>query len=540
MLNSIMTTRRAPNAAIALALLTLLAVAGCKQEAGPPGKAQPPASAAPVSAERTSFAQVTSQLDSGGSLYVYLSTEQWLADVSGRVSGLRGLLGAIPNLKSEDRENLDKAFDIVTNLLQKSGIEDVSGLGMSSIARETNFYHSKIFLHHYAGQGTGFLWNMFGQKPHPLNGLSLLPASTALAAFTDLDAPMLWSVVEKHVAQSGFPQAEEMLNKLPESFENATGLKWDKVLASFGGEFGFAVTLDDTRMIAIPTGGDGDPVQIPEPALLLVVKVKDDTVFNRIDEALRNAGQQIIKSDKPGLKMRTWPLPLPLPIQLRPTVAAAEGYLFIATSDAVIQEVLAVKAGQHPGLKSTQEFQRLSKDVPGQGNSFSFVSKRFGQTMLKVQDQAVQMTGSSPQSPTAWLKSFFGSGKPTDSYMVAANTDEGWLTVANGSQHPARMLAVATGVPLGIVSAIAIPNFVKARQTAQQNACISNLRQLDGAKQQWALENKKTDADTPTPADLVPYLPNHKFPVCPAGGVYTINPASKAPECSHPGHRLGD
>jgi prepilin-type N-terminal cleavage/methylation domain-containing protein len=45
---------------------------------------------------------------------------------------------------------------------------------------------------------------------------------------------------------------------------------------------------------------------------------------------------------------------------------------------------------------------------------------------------------------------------------------------------------------IGLLAAIAIPNFVKARQTAQRNACISNLRQIDGAKEQWALENKKS------------------------------------------------
>src|ERR1019366_1936168 len=243
-----------------------------------------------------------------------------------------------------------------------------------------------------------------------------------------------------------------------------------------------------------PMSGQGDPLQIPEPGLLLVAKVKDDTIYNRIAEGLeQNGGQQIVKADKPGLKMRTWPLALPLPIQLRPSVAVAGGYLYIATTDALIQEVLAVKAGQHPGLKSTQEFQRLSKDVPAQGNSFSFVSQRFGQTMIKVQQQAIQMTANSSENPTAWLQSLLGSGQATDSYTVAANTDEGWQTVANGNQHPTRMLAIGAAVPIGIISAIAIPNFVKARQTAQRNICISNLRQIDAAKRQWASENKKTD-----------------------------------------------
>ena len=171
---------------------------------------------AAASAERTSFAQVTSKLDPGGNLYLYLSTEQCLAGLSEKLGAWRGLLGAVPNVKDEDRQNLDKAFGIVTNLIQQSGIEDVSGFGMSSIARETNFYHSKLVLHHYPGKGSGFLWNMFGQKPHALDGLNLLPATTALAAFTDLDAPLLWSEIQKQVAQSGFPQAEEFLDKLPD------------------------------------------------------------------------------------------------------------------------------------------------------------------------------------------------------------------------------------------------------------------------------------------------------------------------------------
>ena len=530
--------------AVALGALTLLAVTGCKkQEAPAPGQLVKPAVpilAPGVSAERTSFAEVTARLDAGGSLYLYLSTEQWLAGLSGKVAAWRGLIEAVPALKEEDRQNLGKALDLATNLIQRSGVEEVSGVGMSSIARETNFYHSKVFLHHYVGKGSGFLWNMFGQKPHALGGLDLLPATTALAGFTDLDAPMLWSVLQKQVAQGGLPQAEAALKEFPGKFELLTGLKWDRMLASLGGEFGFAVMLDDTKVVAMPATGGGDPVQIPEPGLLLVARVKDDTVFNRIAEALRiNAGRQVVVGDKPGLKMRTWPLPLALPIQLRPTVAAADGYLFIATSDALIYEVLAAKSGQKAGLKSTQEFQRLAQEAPTQGNGFAFNSARFGQAMRKIQQAALQAQGGASASQLAWLQSLIGYGTPLVSYAVAANTEEGWLGVANGNQHPGRLLAVGGVVPMGIVSAIAIPNFVKARQTSQQNACISNLRLIDGAKKQWALEMKKTDSDIPARADVEPYLRKNQLPPCPAGGTYTLNRVGVLPECSVAGHGLG-
>ena len=90
---------------------------------------------------------------------------------------------------------------------------------------------------------------------------------------------------------------------------------------------------------------------------------------------------------------------------------------------------------------------------------------------------------------------------------------------------------------IGLLAAIAIPNFVKARTTSQQNACINNLRQIDGAIQQWALENRQPATARVTPADVVRYL-GGVMPVCPAGGVYTLNTVSTPPTCSVPGHVL--
>jgi prepilin-type N-terminal cleavage/methylation domain-containing protein len=73
---------------------------------------------------------------------------------------------------------------------------------------------------------------------------------------------------------------------------------------------------------------------------------------------------------------------------------------------------------------------------------------------------------------------------------------------------------------IGLLAAIAIPNFVKARTTSQQNACINNLRLVDAAKQQWALEQRKQTTDSPATSgtDLQPYLgrgANGELPSCP-------------------------
>ena len=89
-----------------------------------------------------------------------------------------------------------------------------------------------------------------------------------------------------------------------------------------------------------------------------------------------------------------------------------------------------------------------------------------------------------------------------------------------------------------LMAAIAIPNFVKAREVAQRNGCINNLRMIDAAKNEWALENHKNNEDTPTKQDLLPFLKNAQFPQCPAAGTYTIGEVKDAPTCSVPGHVL--
>jgi prepilin-type N-terminal cleavage/methylation domain-containing protein len=59
---------------------------------------------------------------------------------------------------------------------------------------------------------------------------------------------------------------------------------------------------------------------------------------------------------------------------------------------------------------------------------------------------------------------------------------------------------------IGLLAAIAIPNFLKARSTSQMNTCINNLRQIDSAKQDWAFQTGAAQTATPTAADLQPYL----------------------------------
>ena len=91
---------------------------------------------------------------------------------------------------------------------------------------------------------------------------------------------------------------------------------------------------------------------------------------------------------------------------------------------------------------------------------------------------------------------------------------------------------------IGVLAAVAIPNLLKARKSSAKQACIANLKAMEGAKAVWALENKKGVGDAMSAQEILPYLKNNALPVCPQGGVYTLNAVGALSTCSVPGHVL--
>jgi prepilin-type N-terminal cleavage/methylation domain-containing protein len=89
---------------------------------------------------------------------------------------------------------------------------------------------------------------------------------------------------------------------------------------------------------------------------------------------------------------------------------------------------------------------------------------------------------------------------------------------------------------IGLLAAIAIPNFIKARATSQQNACINNLRQIDAAINEWALETGQSNGNAVTsPAIVSAYIKMNasgSIPGCPAGGTYDTTTVGATPQVS--------
>ncbi len=83
---------------------------------------------------------------------------------------------------------------------------------------------------------------------------------------------------------------------------------------------------------------------------------------------------------------------------------------------------------------------------------------------------------------------------------------------------------------------IALSSATNSAAIIARKTCLANLRQIDDAKQAWAMENGEADSAVPSADDLLPFLANKTFPQCPSGGKYSINAVNEAPTCSFPGH----
>ena len=92
---------------------------------------------------------------------------------------------------------------------------------------------------------------------------------------------------------------------------------------------------------------------------------------------------------------------------------------------------------------------------------------------------------------------------------------------------------------IGLLAAIAIPNFVRAREVSQLNAIYNNLRVIEGAKDQWALETKQTTGATVAQTDVTPYFQNARFPAVVVGETYVINAVGTAAQATLPGTLAG-
>jgi len=424
----------------------MLALLGClggcrKQPAGIP------------SAEKTSFAAVTSRLDKGGSLYLYLGAEKTAQKMQDLAAKIREIVASQATGSQAKKDEILHAFDLVVDFIKKSGLTEISGFGASSVALTKDLNHSKLIAHHYRGNGNGLLWQMWEGEPHPLTALKLLPADTVLAQFSDNRLMTLWQAVQSEAEASGLPKFKQGLESFHQMLEKQ-GIPLDALLESLDGSSGFLLTLDREKKSTIPAGPM--KLEIPEPGLAIVLGVKDNKLFDFIASKLTFAE----KSEDGGVRRLRVPA-LPVPVPLQPEIVQSDNLLILASNPAVTEAIFSAR-DRGDGLVATREFKDLAKNIPELGNGFGYRGPRFSQQIMDIQKKALQASGAPQEGRkgAAEILDMFSKGMTW--YGVLQNTDEGLVYTFNHSMALEDIALMSAAGAVGIAAAAIIP---KLRRT---------------------------------------------------------------------------
>jgi general secretion pathway protein G len=428
--------------------------------------------------EKNSFYEVTSKLDRGGGLYLYVSTEKLIKSVDEFANKLRTLIEKeVAKSETEEAAGLGlSVFDFVYGMIKNCGVMEISGIGVSSVAVDSNLHHSKCVVHHYKGNGKGLIWQLMEEKPHELEGLKLMPADTVLGGFSDFKINVLWQWIKKEVEASNLPKVKQAILSVEPALQTQ-GIQLDKLLDSFGGRIGFILSLDSKKKSTIPIGKT--TLEIPEPAIAMVFTVKDDFLFNLLQEKLPFAK----KSEEKDIKKLEIPVP-PMPILVQPVILQKEGMLILASNNQIVDAMFAAKESGN-GLTATEEFKKLSANIPEKGNRFGFLGSRLSQVIMDIQKKALEASGKEDPAAKEFMNLF---QKEWRLYSVLQNTDEGMVISFNHSMALESFVLLPATAAAGVVAAIAVPNLLVAIQNGKQKATMYDLKSIS-----MAIESYITD-----------------------------------------------
>jgi len=341
----------------------------------------------PPAAVKSSFEAVAARLDPNGHLYAYLSTEQALARLD---EGLEGLITLAKTGTEAGGGLINNPFvapiiegvlGVVEPAYRQSGIGEISGVGMSSLAIEENLWRSKMFVHHQPGKGSGLIWDMFGEQPHTLEVLSLAPDNTAALMHSDLDV--------KRVIDWADTVFGEMLGG--ESIMANAPPQVQDILDSFGNEAGFLMTLDSENKMTLPgfMFDREEDLELDGVAFALLLRVNDDSLMEMLGEAMAMGGGFGAPEGTKvgGVTIHSIPLPIPLPIKmdLSPCYFQVGDYMVLSSAESLAKRMAEAHGGKGR-LADDADFKALAKGLSLKANGIYYADPQATEWGLEINE----------------------------------------------------------------------------------------------------------------------------------------------------------
>lgn len=505
------------------------------------------ASAAAVSASpekvRTEYNAIVSHLDPGGELMVVANTDGVIEDL---VETVRGIAQALPATGESAGNAIVAALNRLPAFIRASGLYAVDGVGLSVVPRTDGLNDLKMFVYRDPAAAQLPFWlGTIGGAPKRLATLDYLPADTVLLRSGTGDPRQFWKFIGDAVRQVGGPDAAKSFDQVVAEGGKNVGTNLNTLIASLDTEQFFSLQLSTTQTMQVPLPGaeaGQEALTIPVPSLLAGCAVRDATLSATLLQALQRAQLPVLRSTNGATTLYTVNVPVPLPFPLTPTFAVHKNMFLLGSTLEIVKN--AISAADGPGAHLPAGFAKAFEGAPKLNNGLGYIDRRFSETVYQVQTQLMKQNPGSEVFQQLIQRQQHGQAA-----LVFLNEKDGISIRGTTSQSGKQMILGMTVAPIAMVSAIAIPSFLAARAgamngrgsarvSAQNSACINNLRLIDHAKQQWATALNKADTDKPTEKDLAQYFKGGRMPVCPQGGTYSINAVGEVPTCTHEGHEL--
>jgi hypothetical protein len=338
------------------------------------------------SAVSNTYWQVTAKLDQGGEAFGYLHTEKITA------AFMRFLADLEKNLAPSavgGQEKTAQAFNVLNMLFKGYGLEEISGLGYSSITLKPGLHRNRVVIYHRPGRDQGLIWNIAGPSPRYLDEMDMLADDTALAFIADYNIEKLADWVGKQGQKMSGQEMGQGLAMMKMGLA-AAGIDGDRLLKSYG----FLLTLDPEKRVTIPLRGSS--ISIPEPGMAILIQVKDSYLFDLIKGKLAAQGKAQFK-DESGVKKIIFPR-LPMPFPLEPAIAQKGNWLIVASMGSVVNSLFG---SEDQRLSDNEEFKTMAYKIPRRGNGFGYVSPRVPRLIAQILRENKTVL---PAPPAAWEK----------------------------------------------------------------------------------------------------------------------------------------
>ncbi len=412
------------------------------------------------------------------------------------------------------------------------GLDQIQRHGSSTVPLPEGGFRSRWMLQH-APNAPGLLWKGAGDRFDPVQELRRLPPTASMVLRYSLNATELRTHLGILCTRYGLP--DEIRAEIRNGIESS-GFPLEPLLQGIQQGITLAICLnpDITWTLPVPVPGG---LQTPEMGIALMIGDPSGALHAHLLETLKATRTlPVLTLETEGFTVHSLPIPAPLPSPIALQFARLNGRLLLTTSPLLMTQMLQ----RREGIADSPLADRLAQSSLRSAQILWACDERFPAMLLTLLRKGATLAppDTSGELLRGAIETWSGLLPLMTSSLVTLHEDN-LLRMEHLHSLPlppqkAGTTTLTAPVTIGLLAGIAIPGFVKARETAQSKACINNLRMIEASKDQWAIENLKNNGDKVTPDDLREYL--HRWPACPADGDYTINPIGTRPTCSHEGH----